>query len=231
MLCELLARSGVAGRPNSYFREEDIAYWAARWDLAAVDTTSKAFDRAYLDAMERAGRADTAVFGVRLMWPSLATARNRLNNARGGESDFRQAFEARFGESAYIHLWREDILAQAVLLVRAQQSGLWHLNRDGSVMEGTDAPAPIVYDRKALGRTVADLRGQQAAWTRFFEDEGIAPLRLEYGAMTSDPGRALRAVLSALGRDPTPADDAIVPTAKMADATSVEWIARFRRGE
>jgi LPS sulfotransferase NodH len=231
LLCQLLTQSGVAGSPHSYFREQDIGYWASCWDIDIRDTTSAAFNQAYLNAMEHHGRVDTGVFGVRIMWPSIATSVVRLNSALGTRLAFPEAFQERFGRTVHIHLRRDDTLSQAVSLVRAQQSGLWHLHDDGSILEGTDAPAPVSFDRMQLANTIGDLQRQERGWSTFFDEHGIVPLRLEYEEFTAQPRRHLARVLSWMGRDPAPAESATIPTAKMADDISRDWIARFRQGE
>lgn len=41
-----------------------------------------------------------------------------------------------------------------------------------------------------------------AAWERWFQEEGLTPLRLTYEALSEDPKRVLAQVLSALDLDP-----------------------------
>ena len=208
-----------------------MGYWASRWHVEPEELTSAEFNTAYLQAMQREGSAGTGIFGLRIMWPSVATAVKRLADASGKKLPFRAAIEEQFGPTAYIYLRRTDKLHQAVSLVRAQQSGVWHLHPDGTIFEGTDTPAAVVYDRKLLANTVDDLQRQDNAWNVLFGEQHIEPLSLEYEWITADPRAALAKVLSAIGRDPAVAGSARIPTAKMADGISREWIARFQRGE
>ena len=58
LLCDLLEGSGVAGRPNSFYRRESIAYFAGVFGVQPTDgIDGLAFDRAYLDAVLREGKA------------------------------------------------------------------------------------------------------------------------------------------------------------------------------
>ena len=62
LLCDLLAGSGVAGRPNSFYRRESIAHFAHEFGVPAADgIDGVAFDRAYLDAVRREGKGGTPV--------------------------------------------------------------------------------------------------------------------------------------------------------------------------
>lgn len=230
LLCEMLARSGLAGRPHSYFREPDIAYWAEQWGVALSDgIETAAFDRAYLAAMREAGSAGTGIFGLRIMYSSLVHARLRLERATGTQGEVAELLQAAFGPLLYIHLSRGDKLGQAVSLVRAEQTGLWHLNADGSVLEGGREQPEPVYDGVRIGVVLDELESDDRAWERFFAEQGIAPLRLTYEGVTAAPQRALGEIFAALGLDPVAAETIAVPTAKMADAVSREWVERFRR--
>jgi LPS sulfotransferase NodH len=224
LLCRLLAATGVAGAPESFFRQESLADYARRWRLPPAGDAG--FDRAFLAAMRREGTGDTGIFGLRIMWPSVADAAKRLGGT--GPADFPAAFDAGFGPARFIHLSRQDKLAQAISLFRARQSGLWHLAADGTVIEGVARPHPVAYDGAAIGALLEELEAHDAAWTDLFAAAGIEPLRLSYEALTAGPRAALAAILSELGRDPGLAAAAEVGTARMADRTSRLWASRFR---
>jgi len=230
MLCRMLTESGIAGAPHSYFSKVDIAEWAAHWGVdIASGTETAAFDREYLAAMLKAGGAGTGIVGVRVMYSSLADAQKRVNRALGRQLDIADGFAAVFGPLIYIHLSRQDKLGQAVSLARAEQTGLWHLNADGSVFEGGASQAEPVYDGERIGAILAELERDDAAWAGFFAARGIAPLRLTYEGLTAAPQNALGRVFEALGLPPALAQSIAVPSAKMADGLNAAWIARFRR--
>lgn len=228
LLCEMLAASGVAGRPHSFYRQQSITHWADRWGIDYADgVDTQDFDQRYLNAMLREGTAGTGIFGVRIMWVSVAEAAARLERVHGGTADIAERFEQVFGPTLYIHLTRNDKVAQAVSLLRAERSGLWHLSADGSVLEGADKPEAVTYDADRLAAIVAELESDDAAWERFFTERRITPVRLVYETMTIDPQNALASILAALGRDPAIASTVPVKTAKMGDATNREWVERF----
>ncbi|MFO1210463.1 MAG: Stf0 family sulfotransferase [Amaricoccus sp.] len=229
LLCRMLAASGVAGRPNSYFRQEDAAGYARRWRVPpGAGSGDAGFDRAYLAAMAREGTGDSGIFGVRIMWPSVADAARRLGGAR--PADFPSRFAAVFGPACHIHLARLDKVAQAVSLLRAEQSGLWHRAADGTMIEGVERPGPVCYDAARIATLVEGMETEDAAWSRLFAECGIEPLRLTCEALSDDPRSALAGILSALGRDPRIAGTVAADTARMADGTSRAWVERFRSG-
>lgn len=230
LVCEMLSASAIAGRPHSYFREPDIGYWAKEWDVPATDGIESAeFDRSYLAAMREAGTAGTGIFGLRLMWSSLADAKRRLDRAVGGDKPVAEYLEAVFGRMLYIHLSRTDKLGQAVSLAKAEQTGLWHLRSDGSVLEGGETQPEPHYDRERIAKILEERQRDDAAWNGYFSANGIKPLRLTYEGVTAAPQKALAEILLALGLDSAIADTVPTPTAKMADGVSAEWVDRFKR--
>jgi LPS sulfotransferase NodH len=163
------------------------------------------------------------------MWGSVSEAAGRLSRIRGGLADAAALFEEAFGPTLYIHLSRSDKVSQAISLVRAERSGLWHIATDGTVIEGTTSPQPVDYDPDRINALAAELEADDAAWANFFTTRQIEPLKLTYETMAVDPQLALAGILSALGRDARVAKAVSVRTAKMADATSLEWAERFKK--
>ena len=74
-----------------------------------------------------------------------------------------------------------------------------------------------------------ELSARDEAWERWFEQEALQPLRIHYDALSKDPQKVLGDVLMALGLDPACAESVETPTAKLADAESLEWRALFER--
>lgn len=229
LLCDLLTATGVAGRPHSYFRSQDVGYWAGLWDVGGSTATSgPGFNRAYLSAMTKAGTAGTGMFGLRLMWPSVVEATKRLNAAFGGEADIANRFKTQFGPTLFIHLSRQDKTAQAVSLVRAKQTGLWHVAADGSERQRTAPAQAPIFDAGRISQARDLLMTEDAEWSRFFDQCCIQPLRLSYETLAADPKAVLADTLTALGRDRTCAAGVDVETARMADAMSASWAKRMK---
>ena len=83
-------------------------------------------------------------------------------------------------------------------------------------------------DVQGLSEQVTELEAHDAAWTSWFVQQGIQPVRITYEALSTEPQAALATVLSALDLNPTIAGTVESKTAKLADSESREWVTRFR---
>lgn len=229
LLCDLLADTGVAGRPASYFRRQSISHWARHLSVPANgEARGPDFERAYLEAVRGEGTSGTNVFGLRLMCESvdeLSKLLDRLYPGLPGDAD---RFESAFGSTFYVHLSRQDKVAQAVSRLKAMQTGLWHVATDGSERERTMPPQEATYDADRIAEYVVELEAQDEAWTRWFVHNRIEPLRVTYEALSRAPETTLVNVLSALGLDPSIAATIEPRTAKLANSENRDWISRFR---
>jgi LPS sulfotransferase NodH len=230
LLCDLLEATGVAGRPNSYFRRQNISDWAREWGIPRGDfADAEGFERAYLAAARRIGTDATPTFGLRLMWGSAVEFFAQLGRLYPELPDDPARLQQAFGPTLYVHVSRQDKVAQAVSRLRAEQGGLWHRAADGSDRERSSASQPVAYDGAGLASFLAEAEAEDAAWNVWFDRYGIAPLRLTYEGLSADPQATVAQILAALGQDPAIAATVMPRTAKLADATSLEWAARFRR--
>lgn len=229
MLCDLLAGTGVAGCPDSFYRRQSIPDFASEFGVTVSDgIDGPDFDRAYLDAVLREGSGDTGMFGLRLMWRSVTELSARLGRLYPGVASDAARFELAFGQLRYLYLSREDKVAQAVSRLRAEQSGLWHRNADGSERERVAAHAAPSYDALGLRGFIEEAAADEAAWARWFAENAIKPIRLTYDQIAADPRATLEGVLSALRLDASRAATVSVKTARMADGESRAWAARYR---
>jgi LPS sulfotransferase NodH len=188
LLCDLLSGTGIAGQPHSYYRREDILDYARKWGVSSPDVIGdEAFERTYLAAVRRAGTTQTGIFGLRLMWSSVVELFARLSAIHPDPLDDPARFELAFGQPLYIHLSRQDKVAQAVSLLKARQGGLWHRAADGTERERLAPPAPMVYNADRLAGLVEELETDDAAWNGWFARFGIAPLRLTYERLAASP--------------------------------------------
>lgn len=236
MLCNMLAQTGVAGRPDSFFRQQSIGDWCADWGITRpFDIRDAAFTQDYFHAMKREGQGATPVFGLRLMQSYLAFACNWLALRHPHKPSNIACFDAAFGTAqagvAYIHLSRQDKLAEAVSYLRAEQSGLWHAQPDGIALEQLPPTAPPGYDAAAITRHMADLTASDRRWDAWFAAQNITPLRLSYEGLAAHPRQTLADVLTYLGQDPAHASTVTPGTRKLADAVSGAWIAHYRAAD
>jgi trehalose 2-sulfotransferase len=186
------------------------------------------FERTYLEAVRRTAGAQTGILGLRVMWSTVAELSARLSAIYPDAPDDAARFELAFSRPLYIHLSRQDKVAQAVSWLKEEQSGLWHRAADGTGRERTAPPAPLVYDAGRLAALVEEFKTSDAAWIGWFTRFGIEPLRLTYEGLAAAPRAVLAQVLFGLGLDAAIAATVDARTAKLADNTSLEWAGRFR---
>lgn len=225
LLCDLLAETGVTGKPNSFYREESIAHFAR--ELGVADGPD--FERRYFDTIAEEGRGNTDLFSIRLMWPSISDMRAKLSALFPNETTDAGRIAAAFGTPLYLSVTRGDKVAQAISRIKAEQSGLWHRAADGSVREQGGEYRSPAYDRAAIAASIAETIAHEAEWRNWFAREAITPVELTYEELSADPIGTIRRLLIALDRDPSAADRVEPRTAKLADATSAEWAERYGR--
>ena len=230
LLCELLAGTGVAGKPEEFFERlwrtglprqprqyfEDVgdAGPPAPLDLLAPTDPGRA-DRSdpFPAALER-GTTPNGVFGAKLMWTHLLDLSERLE--RPAEPAL---LAERLPELRYVHVTRGDKVAQAVSLWRAVQTRAW---RAGDVKEEGEA----VYHGGAIAHLVAQLTEQDEAWRAWFAANDIEPLTIAYEALAEDAHAAVESVLEHLGAGPAEIPEP--PTRRQGDDRSARWVERFR---
>lgn len=222
LLCDLLTRSG-AGAPESYFRPASIPHYAKAWGL---ELGAGGWDLHYAGAVRRHGEAGTGVFGMRIMWSDMPAFLDRLANLSPGAGSSVQLLRSRFGIEHFIRLSRTDKVAQAVSLVMATQTGVWHRNADGTVRQGSADAASPRYDRAQIAAELEMLEKEQRGWDTWFATNSIVPLDLTYEALAVDPLAETRAILSHIGCASDEIPD--IGTAKLSTSRNDAWIRRFR---
>ncbi len=228
MLCDLMTATGVLGRPASYYRPESISDWARQLG-DDTEVGGAEFERAYLAAIRAHGTDASGTFGLRVMWDTMDGLTDRLSSIFPDAQSDAALFDTAFGRPLYVHLVREDKVAQAVSLVRAEQSGLWHLASDGSVRQGAKETKPNQYDARAIEKEIAALTRDDAAWQSWFAAHNLKPVSVDYENLASDQRSEVTTILKAVGENTALAEELEPATAKIADAESQSWIERFRQ--
>lgn len=214
LLLGLLGSTGVAGRPEAYFRAPDEQAWAARWQLAPGFGYAS-----FVAAAIRAGRTDNGVFGAKLMWGTLDEVVAKL--ATGG-TDL-DALTAAFGRLRFVHLWRDDVLAQAVSWLRAEQTTSWFAGDPGG---NGQEPA---YDEAAIGALLSTIDEHTAAWRQWFAAAGVTPHPVRYEDLAADPVGVATGILDFLGLELPPGRSIRGRHRRQSDEVNRRWQDRFRR--
>jgi LPS sulfotransferase NodH len=214
LLCDLLASTGVAGRPESYFREPDEPAWAQRFGLALVG--DGAFDhRSYVHAVRRAGSTPNGVFAARVMWGSMPRIVEKLDTGPGARCDLDLLADA-FGQLRLVHVKRADVVGQAVSWARAEQTGYWQ--------EGDRTSAHPRIDADHADRLVRTITEHNAAWSRWFQRQGVEPYVVMYEDVVADPGHAVQGLLDSLGVELPSTWRPRSAHRRQADELNAEWV-------
>ncbi|MEM7116016.1 MAG: Stf0 family sulfotransferase [Chloroflexota bacterium] len=230
LLTDLLTDTRVAGQPDSFFRMASMrSYWAAELRVSVDGWEGDVgFDQAFLNAVLHQGTANTQLFGMRVMWRDFPNLLQRLRVLFPDLASDKARIQAAFGPTQYIHLSRQDKVAQAISRIKAEQSGLWHLHADGTERERVKPNQEPVYDPQVLAEQVAEYEQHEAAWVSWFGGQAIEPMRITYEALSASPQTTLAKVLSALSVDSSIAETVHPRTTKLANDESHEWANRFR---
>lgn len=239
LLVESLAATGVAGRPQEffqYFTSSSLAPQPREW-FAGVDDPEilnlldpvdpgVVDDRefgAWRDDVLAAGRSDNGVWGGKLMWNQvpLLIARTRV-----GSGSLRTALTELLGEEPlFVHVYREDVVPQAVSMWRAVQTRIW---RDGHGPEfdpGRDERAE--YHARGIAHLAGILQEQERQWRAWFAREDIKAVEVGFRRLTSESTAVTAEVLDRLGLDPALAPPP--PLKPQSNSRSREWVDRYRR--
>lgn len=134
---------------------------------------------------------------------------------------------AAFGQTRFVCLRRGDVIAQAVSLLRAEQTGVW----SGTADERQVPTAEPGFDFGQARDLVLQIEDDNAAWEAWFTAEGIQPYRVLYEELDADPVRVASRVLSFLGLDLPAGREITVQHKRLADDLNARWIENYRRHE
>lgn len=229
LLCKLLAATGQAGNPASHFHDPSLEEWLRYFALDGRQYENETEQlEAVFAAARKKGTCGTGLFAVRLQRGSFSFFSTKLKQLYPGLDCDVDRFEAAFGKTLFIHLTRPDKVAQAVSLVKATQSGLWHKAPDGTELERLSEPGEPVYDEDEIARQVDLMTDYERQWADWFEVEKIEPLRITYDDLSNDREAVLVRVFEGLGLDTGAARGIDLPVAKLADHVNREWMVRYR---
>jgi LPS sulfotransferase NodH len=224
LLCGLLDSTGVAGHPESYFRAPDEQEWADRWGIAGP--SDSAFSYAdYVQAAIVAGRTGNGVFAARIMWGTLDEVVAKLvpfhPDLAGSEIGI---LNRAFGRTCFVHLWRADVVAQAVSLLRAEQTNVWFETGQGR-QEPEREPQ---FDFNQIRERVHLIEKHNAAWQQWFAAHHVRPYWVRYEDLDADPVSVARGVLGFLGLELPAGSRIAVQHRRLADELNAQWINRYQ---
>lgn len=199
-LCQLLASTGVLGRPIEFFNTEarkrthGIAYPA---DL-----------RAQLFVIRSLGATDNGIYGVKLLY-------SHLRFFPAGFSPFE-----RLPDLHFVRLSRRDLLAQAISLARARQTGKW-----GILMPPKGNAS---YQPDQIRECLTELAEQAEYWDRTIARLGVNPVCFDYETVVQNPQAAVDRIAALMGlAGSRPIDPGRITASIQRDLVNEEWRLRF----
>lgn len=194
LLCRMLSLTGRLGYPDEIFRSPAFCAQVER-------------DPAILNGLIEKASTDNGIYGLKLFSQQF----DITSKAR---------WTQRLPNLHYIHLERDDLLGQAISLVRALQTDQYFASQ-------TPRAEPR-YDARAIARHLARIAEGQTRWRLFFARNGITPLRLRYEQLVADPQATVDRIAALVGvASPRHLDLATTGTAVQRDAISESWRERF----
>jgi LPS sulfotransferase NodH len=236
VLATALRATGVAGRPLEYFSRQlaQGPFMLRMLGLAAAEDGAPDFV-ARLPAILRAGRTPNGIFGTTVHCVQLENVMAAIGGSIGRPSLLPSAAESAaavaalrnvFPDLRFIWLRRENCVAQAISHYRAIRSGRWsEAAREPAPAEPVDIP----YNGAEILRLTQGAERDASFWARFLAGAEETTLPLTYEQLAADFPETVRRVLDFLG---LPAAEIDIPPPvyrRQADATSLDWEARFRR--
>ena len=127
----------------------------------------------------------------------------------------------------FIHLSRNDVVAQGVSLVIAEETEQYVRFRN----DVCDAPRPtqVSFDEARVMKAIDYVLRDELKWKKFFAMNGIEPLRLTYEALLEDPQGTCQQLARYVGVDINHAfslED--TDLLKQSNELNDEWIKRIK---
>ena len=238
LLVESLRATGVAGEPQEFFQylpstsqspqprqwfagveDESILRLLDPLDEGKPDLAPPAIWRDYIQTV---GRTPNGVWGGKLMWNQTPLLLDRAEGLpdRSGTGLLSAIRDVIGSDPVLIHVYRPDVVSQAVSFWRAVQTRVWR-GRPDPVRD-----ARAEYHAGAIAHVITMLRAQEDGWRKWFVEEGIEPLDVSYPYLWRNLTTVVGTVLERLGLDPRLAPAPVLE--RQADQRSDAWVDRYR---
>ena len=249
-LCDLLKVTRRCGNAHEFFRDWHMASVNRQRGTGGSGPESCANIQAHLAHIMQIGATLNGVFGMKIMGNQTGILKEKLNMLpQLSSSTLAEALNILFPNLWYIHLRRNDKIAQAVSFARARQSNIWavhkrwvRVSKPDHLCDTAESPATIrneksgecaiSYNYKLIAECLTDIERQETFWAMFFRDSGIEPLRLVYEELEHDPDTEVLRVLEYLALSGTVDAISFKEKGKLErqrDDISLEWMQRFRQ--
>lgn len=220
---QYLPSTGMAPQPRDWFAGVDDESILRLLDPLKPGTPDTSTPVAWREHIRSSGRTPNGVWGGKLMWnqtPLLLQRAAGLPDRSG--VGLRSAIRDVIGsEPVFVHVYRPDVVSQAVSFWRAVQTQVWRGRGD------PERDKRAEYHAGAIAHIVTMLRDQEQGWRTWFAEENITPIEVAYPVLWRNLSTIVGTVLEALGLDPRLAPAPVLE--RQADQRSDEWVDRYRQ--
>lgn len=133
----------------------------------------------------------------------------------------RHLLEQLFPKVRYVYIERLDKIAQAVSLLRASKSKVWHIKEAGEKRSDEN----IEYSDWDVMRYYHALSSEDNQWKRFFLKRGIRPFMITYESFENGPRKVVADTYQYITGEHVELDEVKIGLRKGADERSAEMIA------
>ena len=199
-VCQLLAGTGVLGRPLEYFNGPGRRFFD--------DPEYPDDPHAQLRRITSMGRSPNGIYGLKVFAHQHDWIADKV------------AWTRELPNLHFIFLTRRDLLGQAISWAKAEQTGQYRHTQ-------TAHRDPVIDSGRVMARMAAIAR-ENARWEMFFARNGLQPVRLVYEDVAAHPQDGVDRVAAELGLGGrVVADLAHVQVRIQRDAFSEAWRHRF----
>src|SRR5690349_1440960 len=238
LLVESLRATGVAGEPGEFFQylpttsqspqprqwfegvdDESILRLLDPLDEGKPDLAPAAIWRDYVQTV---GRTPNGVWGGKLMWNQTPLLLQRAEGLpdRSGTGLLAAIRDVVGSDPVLIHVYRPDVVSQAVSFWRAVQTRVWR-GRPDPVRD-----ARAEYHAGAIAHVITMLREREEGWHAWFAEEDVDYVDVPYPVLWRTLPQVVGDILERLGLDPRLAPEPVLE--RQADQRSDEWVDRYR---
>jgi LPS sulfotransferase NodH len=174
------------------------------------------------DYIRTVGRTPNGIWGGKLMWNQTPLLLRRAAGLRdrSGDGLLSAIRDVIGGDPVLVHVYRPDVVSQAVSFWRAVQTRVWRGRPDPT----RDSRAE--YHAAAIAHVVTLMREQERGWRAWFDEQNIEPIEISYPVLWRNLTQYVATVLEALGQDPRLAPPPVLE--RQADQRSDERVDRYR---
>ncbi|MGC9451889.1 MAG: Stf0 family sulfotransferase [Oceanipulchritudo sp.] len=220
LLCEALGSTKRLGNPDEWLNQDRFHWNCSRFGLSP-DVSIEGM----IQALQRETRTLNGVFAHKILMYSytwLIGELQALPQNRGlSEPDLLEKY---FPGLRLLHIRRKDRLGQAISLVKAIQSEIWHFNNRKRGEAG-----PIHFSWTEIRAMLDDLEEQERNWKQVLDSLGKPCLEILFEDLVQNRTETVNRVIDFLGIDcPAYAPETGKPVHRPTrDSTNRRWRERF----